>query len=229
MIKNKKPVYKLGASIICANFINLEKDLQLIKKGGADYIHFDVMDGQFVPRFGLPPEYLKSIKNVCKLPVYVHMMIANPEPYLKNFTDVGADMIVVHTETCQHLHRTIQMIKSLGALAGVAINPATPLNVLDYVLDDLSLVVIMAINPGIVGHKFIPNMFNKIKELKDKIKNNKNLLIEVDGGVTFETSPELIKAGADALVCGSSTIFNQTKPIDKQLIKLRKKLDILTI
>lgn len=229
MIKNKKPVYKLGASIICVDFVNLGKDLRLIRKGGADYIHFDVMDGQFVPRFGLPPEFLKSIKSVCKLPVYVHMMTTNPEPYLKNFVEAGADIIVVHAETCQHLYRTIQMIKNLGARAGVAINPATPLNVLDYILDDLSLVVIMAINPGIVGHKLIPNMFNKIKELKDKIKNHKNLLIEVDGGVTFETSLKLVKVGADALVCGSSTIFNQIKPIDKQLIKLRKELDILKI
>lgn len=220
----KKKSFALGASIICSDFLNLKNDIKLVVKGGADFIHFDVMDGVFVPRYGLPPEILKSIKSICKIPVDVHMMVDNPELYIESFAKAGAEYICVHAESCKHLHRTIQLIKSFGIKAGVALNPATPLNVLDYVLQDISMVVLMAINPGIVGHKLIPSMFEKVIDLRNKIDGYKGILIEIDGGVTFETSSQFIKSGADVLVCGSSTIFSQQKPIDYQIKKLKSEI-----
>ncbi len=217
---------KLAASIICSNMLNLKRDLFLIEKGGADYIHFDVMDGHFVPRLGLYPEVLQSIKKMSKLPVGVHLMISEPEPYLEIFANAGADIISIHPEACDHFPRTIQSIKKLGTKVGVVLNPTTPLEVLDRILDEIDLVMIMAINPGIVGHKLIKSTFGKISDLRKKINANakQDIIIAVDGGVTFDTSPELVRHGAEMLVCGSSTVFNQVDPIDKMILKLRNTI-----
>lgn len=221
-IKNNKAPFLLTASLICADFLSLEKELKKLKKGGIDLIHFDVMDGSFVPRFGLFPEILSLIKKITDLPIDVHMMVQNPEDYIKVFADGGADYFVVHAESDQHLHRTLKRIHEYGMKAGVALNPATPLTVLDYLLDDLDLVLLMAINPGIVGHKLIPQMIDKIADLKMKLQRHPNVLIEVDGGVAFESAPEMVRRGANILVCGSSTIFKLDQKVDVKIKQFRK-------
>jgi ribulose-phosphate 3-epimerase len=223
MENNSHPFF-LSASLICGDFLNLKKEIKSLEKGKVDMIHFDVMDGNFVPRLGLFPEIFTAIKSISDLPVDIHLMVNNPEDLIPIFSKSPKDTLTVHAETCPHLHRVIQKIKEAKMMAGIALNPATPINAVDYLLEDLSLIVIMAINPGILGHRFIPQMINKIKSLKHKIKNNKKILIEIDGGVTNETAPLLLQAGADILVCGSSTIFNQDKPIDRKLIEFRRYL-----
>jgi ribulose-phosphate 3-epimerase len=212
---------RIAASIICADLGNLSAEVQRVEAGGADWIHFDVMDGVFVPRYGLPPEMLQTIRTQSTLPVDVHLMVSNPEPYLPTFAQAGATVIAVHAEACPHLHRTITHIKKTGVEAGVALNPATPLSILDYVLDDISLVVLMAINPGIVGHQLIPGMFDKITQLKEKI-GNRAIAIEIDGGVTFDSAPQMIARGATMLVCGTGTIFRPHEaPVDQKIREFR--------
>jgi ribulose-phosphate 3-epimerase len=211
----------LSASIICDDFSNLKNTLRLIKKGKIDYIHFDVMDGMFVPRYGLFPEVLQTIKRLSTLPVNTHLMVQNPEPYVKIFADSGSNIITVPVEGNLHLSRTIRMVKSAGIGVGIAINPATSLSVLDYVLDEIDLILLMAINPGIIGHKLIKTTYKKIEDLRNMIAGKK-ILIEVDGGVTHESASKMVEKGADMLVCGSSTIFKQKKPIDVMGFKLRQ-------
>lgn len=222
--KYTKPYY-LSVSIICSDMLELKKDLSLLEKGDIDFVHFDVMDGIFVPRYGVYPEILESVKKNIKKPMDVHMMVQNPELYIPTFIKAGADIIVVHAEACLHLHRTIQLIKKNGAKAGVALNPATPLNVLDYIIDDIDMVVLMAINPGIVGHKIISNIYEKISKMRDLVSNRSDFLIQIDGGVNFKSGPKMIMSGANVLVCGASTIFQQDKPIDKKIKDFRKVLN----
>lgn len=205
--------------------LDLESEIRSLEEGGIDYIHFDVMDGNFVPRFGLHPEMLKAIKSITKIPVDVHLMIDNPDFFIREFVEAGGDIIVVHAETTRHLHHTIKMIRDMGARAGVALNPGTPLNVLDYILDDIDLVMLMAINPGIVGHKLIPRALDKISELKQKLADYPNIIIEVDGGVNPESAPEMIKHGADLLVCGTSMIFKPDIEVGEKLKEVRRSLD----
>ncbi len=214
--------YKLSASIICADLLNLKKEVGLLKKGKIDRIHFDVMDGIFVPRYGLPPEVLKFIHTESNIPITVHMMVQDPEPYIDIFKNSGADAIVFHVEPVKHIHRVIEKIKMSGMKAGVALNLATPLTCLDYILEDLDLVMLMAINPGIVGHKLIPQVYKKIADLKDKLVDYPKVEIEIDGGVTPESAPKMIKNGADILVCGNSTIFKQDREIEKRIKQLRQ-------
>lgn len=219
------PNYKLAASLICANPLNLEQDIRLLEAGGIDQIHFDVMDGHFVPRLGLYPELLRSIKTISKLPIDVHMMMDNYEFIIPDFIKAGADYIVVHAEPTQHLHRVVKLIRDLGAKAGVALNITTPLSVLDYVLDDINLVMLMAINPGIVGHKLIPQAYDKIKELKEKIADRPDIIIEIDGGVSPESADKMIKLGANMLVCGTSAIFKPDIPLDVKVKEFRSSID----
>jgi ribulose-phosphate 3-epimerase len=178
-------------------------------KGEIDWIHFDVMDGQFVPRYGLYPEVLTSLRKITDTIVDVHMMVDNPEDYIEIFSEVNANYYCFHIEATKPAHRVVKKIKSIGMKAGIALNPATPISSLDWVINEIDMVCLMAINPGIVGHKLIPNMFEKIKQLREyAIKNNNpDLIIEIDGGVTFETGIEMIKCGADVLVCGTGSIF----------------------
>jgi ribulose-phosphate 3-epimerase len=217
--------YFLAASLICADPVNIERAVRELEGAGIDYLHFDVMDGLFVPRYGLYPELLKKIKTITKLPTEVHLMVANPEPYLEIFAKAGADIISVHPEGNNHLHRTISLIKELGVKAGLVINPATPLNCLDYIIAELDLVMLMAINPGIVGHGLIPGALNKIDDLKRKLADNPEIIIEIDGGVTQESSADMIKRGAKMLVCGSSTIFKASEKITDKVNELRAVID----
>lgn len=215
----------LAASIICGNPLNLEKDLEALEKGGIDYIHFDLMDGLFVPRYGLFPEYLKAIRSKTNLPIEVHMMVQDPEPYIQELIDAGATMLTPHIEPLQHVHRTVHKIKNAGAKVGLALNPGTPITSLDAVLEDLDLVMLMAINPGIVGHKLIPSTYKKIEALREQInKTGKDIIIEIDGGVTPESGIQMKKAGATMLVCGTGTIFQPPAKLEDKIPSFRETL-----
>lgn len=213
--------YYLSASLVCADMMHLADQVKLIEEAGIEYIHIDVMDGHFVPRFGLMPEIAKQVRAITNIPMDVHMMTNNPEPYIKDFVDAGVQIIAVHTEDNPNLHRTIKMIKDAGVMAGVVLNMATPLNVLDYIMDDIWFIMLMAINPGVVWHKIIPTVFNKIKDLKEKTKNYPDMLIEIDGWVTPESLPEMIKAWANMFVCWTGTIFRPAEKVVENTIALR--------
>ncbi len=199
----------IAASLICSNPLDLNSDIDELIVGNSDLIHFDVMDGKFVPRYGLYPEILTSLKKKCDIPVDVHMMVENPEDFIEDFQVAGAEYYNFHIESSSHAHRIIKKIEKSGMKPGVALNPATSLTTLNYIINDIKMVVLMAINPGIVGHKLIPNMIDKIKDLRKMAdtKGNKDLLIQIDGGVTFESGKTMIEAGANILVCGTGTIY----------------------
>ncbi|MBP3038321.1 ribulose-phosphate 3-epimerase [Bacillaceae bacterium Marseille-Q3522] len=200
---------KIAPSILSADFSKLAKEIKDVENGGADYIHVDVMDGHFVPNITIGPLIVDAIRPVTKLPLDVHLMIENPEKYIEAFAKAGADYITVHVEACRHLHRTIQQIKSYGVKAGVVLNPATSLHTLDYILEDVDMVLLMTVNPGFGGQKFIASVLEKMKELNEIRKKKKlNFAIEVDGGVNENTAPLCIAAGANVLVAGSA-IYNQ--------------------
>ncbi len=195
---------KIAPSLLSADFANLRDEIIKIEKGGADCIHLDVMDGIFVPNITFGPPVIKKLRNVTKIPFDVHLMIDRPERYIKDFVDAGADIITVHEEATTHLHRTIQEIKSYGIKAGVSLNPATPLENIEYVLDDLDLILIMTVNPGFGGQSFIRSMESKIRKLRDTInERNLNIILQVDGGIKLENAKEILEYGADLLVVGS--------------------------
>ena len=206
---------KIAPSILSADFSKLGEDIQLVENGGADIIHYDVMDGHFVPNMTIGPLVLKDIRNVTKLPIDVHLMIENPDEYIPAFASAGADMISVHQETCRHLHRTIQLIKEQGCKAGVVLNPHTPLNTLDEILPDLDFVLIMSVNPGFGGQKLIPETLSKISRLKEILSTRKldHVQVEIDGGVKIDNIKEVIDAGADIIVSGSG-IYGVDDPQD---------------
>lgn len=204
----------IAPSMLASDFGNLKSEINMINQSDADWFHLDVMDGVFVPNisFGIP--VIKSIQQSAKKELDVHLMIVNPDKYIRKFKEVGASVLTVHYEACIHLHRTIQAIKHEGMRAGVAINPHTPISVLNDVLNEIDLVCVMSVNPGFGGQDFIENTFNKIKKLKElKDRNTYNFLIEIDGGVNIENAKKLIDAGADVLVAGSS-VFKSKNPTE---------------
>jgi len=221
-----KKKYFLSASLICANHLEFGMEVKRLERGRVDFIHFDMMDGNFVPRYGLYPELITSIKKISKLPIDVHMMTDEPGRYIKELADAGADILAVHAESCKHLHYTLKKIRDNGLKAGVVLNYATPLNVLDYILDDVDMVELMAINPGIVGHKVIPGIFKKISDLRKKIdESGKEILIEIDGGVNPDTAAKMISSGADILVCGTSAIFKPDIAVNVKIKEFKKDID----
>lgn len=196
---------KLSPSLLSADFSFLGKEAELVTKSGADYIHIDVMDGHFVPNITFGPVVMKSLDKVNTAPYDIHLMITNPDMYLKDFVTEKTEFITVHQEACTHLHRTIQNIHELGVKAGVSINPATPLNAVENVLSDVDLVLIMSVNPGFGGQKFIPVALDKTEELSEIRKRaGYKFEIEVDGGVDLDNAREIVDAGCDILVAGSA-------------------------
>ncbi len=202
----------IAPSILSSNFLELGKEIEMINNSSAGWIHFDVMDGVFVPNisFGLP--ILEQVKKIAQKKLDVHLMIANPDPYLAAFKNAGADILTVHYETCPHLHRTIEAIKELGMMASVCLNPHTPVALLEEILPDLDMVLLMSVNPGFGGQKFIQATSDKVLKLRDMVgRKGAKTLIEIDGGVNYQTGKILFDAGANVLVAGSF-IFNSEDP-----------------
>jgi len=200
---------KIAPSILSADFSKLGDEIKDVEKGGADYIHVDVMDGHFVPNITIGPLIVEAARRATTLPLDVHLMIENPDLYIEEFAKAGADYLTVHVEACRHLHRTVQLIKSFGIKAGVVLNPATPVRTIEHVIQDVDLVLLMSVNPGFGGQKFIPGVLPKIREVKSLADRlGTEVEIEVDGGVNAETARLCIEAGATVLVAGSA-VYNQ--------------------
>lgn len=200
---------KIAPSILSADFSRLGEEVRAVEKAGADYIHIDVMDGHFVPNITIGPMIVKAVRKVTALPLDVHLMISNPDLFIDAFVRAGADIVTVHAEASLHLHRSLQVIKRAGVRAGVSLNPATPLEAIEYVLDELGMVLVMTVNPGFEGQEFIPEVVPKIEQLRKMIDaRGKEIEIEVDGGISPKTIRTLSDAGADVFVAGSAIFYS---------------------
>ena len=203
---------KIAPSMLAADFANLERDVRLVNQSQADWFHMDIMDGVFVPNisFGMP--VLKAMARHANKPLDVHLMIVDPDRYIQTFADLGAAVLTVHAEACTHLHRTVQAIKAAGMQAGVALNPHTPISVLEDIISDIDLICVMSVNPGFGGQQFIENTYDKVRRLRALANAKKSeVLIEIDGGVTSENAAALVQAGANVLVAGSF-VFKSENP-----------------
>ena len=216
---------ELSCSVISGNPLSFINDVNLLEQGGIDSFHFDVMDGIFVPRLGLYPEYLKMLSSLTSLPIEVHLMIENPELFLEDFVVVGATRVIPHIEPLKHPVRTMMKIQESGAKAGIALNPGTHISMVEPLVDHIDSVMLMAINPGIVGHKILVNTFQRLRDLREMLGWDKNIKIILDGGVTFENASELIEAGADSIVCGAGTVFKDHTRVLENTSDLRTLVD----
>lgn len=210
----------IAPSVLAADFANIQLDFEMINRSNADWFHIDVMDGVFVPNisFGMP--VISAMKKHAKKPLDVHLMIVNPDQYISTFKNIGADILTVHYEACAHLHRTLQAIKAEGMKAGVALNPHTPIHLLEDIIHDIDLVCIMSVNPGFGGQSFIEHTYDKVKKLKSLInKKETSTLIEIDGGVNINNAKALLDAGADVLVAGSFVFKSENPELTIQELK----------
>lgn len=216
----------IGPSLMCADMGNLQSAVRELDQAGVDFFHLDIMDGLFVPNFTMGPDLIKQIRPFTDKPFDVHLMVMKPEDHIDLFIEAGADMISVHAETATHLQRVLQGLKNKGVKAGVALNPSTPIEELEFVLDVVDYVTIMTVNPGFAGQKFIPLMYKKIQKLRNLIeKEGYNIEIQVDGNIGFDTIPEAVKNGADMLVCGTSSLFKKDLPLKEAVQQLHAFLE----
>jgi ribulose-phosphate 3-epimerase len=217
---------KLSVSILAADFCRLEKEIETLEEAGADWIHIDVTDGHFVPNITMGPVLVKAIRRVTALPLDVHLMIENPDRYVDAFVDAGADWLGVHVEAATHLHRTLQAINKAGAKATATLNPATPLDCLDHVLDQVQMVLQMTVNPGFSGQAFIPGMLPKIVRLRKRIDESQlPVLLQVDGGINRNTVDDVRKAGADVVVAASAVFKKRAVAENVRWLKQRLNMD----
>ena len=217
----QRPI-RIAPSILSADFARLGEEIRAIDNAGADWVHVDVMDGHFVPNITIGPGVVKALRGATKLPFDVHLMIAPVDPYIPAFAEAGSDIITVHPESGPHLHRTVQLIKSLGKKAGVSLNPATPVEAIDYVLGDIDLVLVMTVNPGFGGQGFIKSQLDKIRAVRERIdRSGRDIALEVDGGVNASTASAVIAAGADVLVAGTATFEGGEKAYGDNIRRLR--------
>jgi len=215
--------FLLAPSILSADFMNLKNEIEMLNRSKADWIHLDVMDGVFVPNISIGFPMIEQVAKIAAKPVDAHLMIVEPQRYITRFRDFGVGLLSVHYEACTHLHRTVSEIRQTGMKAGVAINPHTPVEALEDILDDLDLVILMSVNPGFGGQKFIPRTLNKLRKLK-KMRDDRQLktLIEIDGGVTVENIETIVETGADVLVAGNA-VFSAKSP-EKRIAELKNRL-----
>tara|TARA_R110000744_G_scaffold178960_1_gene297982 strand:+ start:323 stop:1024 length:702 start_codon:yes stop_codon:yes gene_type:complete len=213
--------FMIGASLICGNQADLASDVKQLKESNIEFLHVDTMDGKFVPRYGMYPEQVEHIRKMCDIPVNVHMMVSDPEPFIDWFAKSGATYITVHAEANQHLGRTAAMIKNAGCKLGVAFNIHSTHHIIENLIDDIDLVMLMAINPGILGQSCWPGIYKKIETFRNYLDSNgrKDVLIEIDGGVTRKTAPKMIQSGANMLTCGTGTIY---RPHEGTLVEVIK-------
>lgn len=223
-------MYKLGPSLMCADLGNLEQNIKELDKAGVDFYHIDIMDGKFVPNFTLGPDFVKTVRRLTNTPLDIHLMIEEPEKHIDLFADCGVDMISVHQESTQNLHSLLSTIKKHGIKAGVAINPGTSLEFLDYVYDLLDYIVVMTVNPGFAGQKFIPTMYEKIAKVNERIKKyNRNIEIQVDGNIGENTIPKCKDNGATMYVLGTSAVFNHHHTLEENVALTRNLFNPGTI
>ncbi|MDH3230443.1 MAG: ribulose-phosphate 3-epimerase [Alphaproteobacteria bacterium] len=213
---------RIAPSILSADFAKLGEDVRAIDAAGADYIHVDVMDGHFVPNITIGPGVVKALRQHSNKVFDVHLMIAPVDPYIEAFAEAGADIITVHAEATPHVHRTLQLIRSLGKKAGLSLNPSTPASAVDYLIDGLDLLLVMSVNPGFGGQAFIESQLDKVAELRRRIdETGRNIDLEIDGGINFETAPRATAAGADVLVAGTATFAGGPDAYQANIRRLR--------
>ncbi len=216
---------KLVPSIMCADFTDLENDIKEMEKAKVDYLHFDIMDGHFVPNFTMGVDIIRSIRKITDIPFDTHLMIYNSERFIEQFARAGSDIISVHPESSLHIQKSLSMIKKLGVKPAIALNPETPLSILDYIIDDVEMILVMTVNPGFAGQRVIPSTIKKIKDLRNKLKGyGLEIDVEVDGNVSFKNAPKMVKAGANVLVLGTSSIFREDISIQKGIEEMRRKI-----